>query len=146
MNLNTSVKVTRCLATTPPGTTDVNGTVIDMAGFDGVLFVLFAGALSPGQVVLLKAQQGNQPDGSDAADLAGSAVGPFADGDSNKGLLLDVAKPTKRYLRAVVDRSTANAGLDAAIAIQYGPSSKPTTHDASIVAQKVVASPLEGTA
>lgn len=147
MNLSKGVKVTRVLNAVVAGTTAQNSSVIDMQGFEGVIFILTVGTLTATQVTSLKAQQGQAANLSDAADLAGSLVGPFADGDSNKALILDVFKPQERYVRAVVNRATANAVIDGVIAIQYQAGKRPTTHDAStVVASKVVAGPAEGTA
>jgi hypothetical protein len=146
MNLNDKVKVTRVVNATAAGTTDINGTAVDMVGFESVMFVGMLGALTATQVTKIKVQQGSASDGSDGADLAGSSTGPLADGDGNKCLMVEIVRPTKRYVRPVVDRGTANAVIDGVIAIQRGATNMPTTHDANIVAQKVLISPAEGTA
>lgn len=53
---------------------------------------------------------------SDAADLEGSLVGPLADADGNKLLVLDVHRPRERYVNCVVNRATGNAVIDGVIA------------------------------
>lgn len=142
------IKVTRVMASQAGGTTDLNTTHVDMGDgkYDGVLFIALLGALTATQVTKIKAQQGQLANDTDMADLAGSAVGPLADGDSNKALALDIFRPQERYVRCVVDRGTAAAVVDGVVAIQYRGLKGPSTQDASIVASKVLASPDEGTA
>ena len=147
VNMIKGVKVSRSLNAVAAGITVQNGAVIDMQGFDGVQFILLVGALTATQVTGLKAQQGNASNLSDAADLAGSAVGPLADGDGNKALVLDVYRPLERYIRPVVTRATANAVIDGVIAIQYRGRKAPVTQDTTFVAaNKMLVSPAEGTA
>lgn len=146
MNLAKNVKVTRVMNAQSAGTTDVNGSVVDMEGFEGVCFLVFFGTIDANAVTSIKAQQGAESDLSDAADLEGTKVS-VADDDDNKVAILDIYKPQERYVRVVVDRGTANAVIDGAVAIQYGARELPTTHDSSTVLDcEVHASPDEGTA
>ncbi len=146
MNLSKEVKVTRVMNAVAAGTTNQNSTVLDMQGFEGVMFVAAFGALTATQVTSLKAQQGTLSDGSDMADLAGTLTGPLADTDGNKLLVLDVFRPQERYVRCVVGRGTANAVIDGVIAIQYCSRKAPTTHDTTVAFSELHVSPDEGTA
>ncbi len=147
MNLSKEVKITRVMNAVAAGITDQNSTVLDMQGYDGVMFVAAFGTLTATQVTSIKAQQGALPDGSDMIDLAGTAVGPLADADGNKCLVLDVYRPQERYVRCVVDRGIANAVIDGIIAVQYSARLMPTVHDATtIAASELQVSPAEGTA
>jgi hypothetical protein len=146
MNLSPNVKVTRVITAQAAGTSAVNGTVLDMQGFDGVVFVASFGALTATQVTSLKAQDGATANLSDATDLAGSLTGPLADADGNRSLVLEICKPTKRYIRPVINRATANAVIDGVVAIQYASSKSPTTNDATVAAAKLRVSPANGTA
>lgn len=146
-NLLKDTKVTRVLNAVAAGTSAQNGSAVDMSGFDGVTFILMVGALTATQVTSLKAQQGNASNMSDAQDLANTLVGPLADGDSNKCLVLDVYRPTDRYVRPVVNRGTANAVIDGVIAIQYRGRKSPVVQDTTtIAANEQHVSPAEGTA
>lgn len=146
-NLLKDVKITRVMNAVAAGTTAQNGTTLDMSGWDGVLFVASLGTLTATQVTSLKAQQGNAANLSDAQDLANTLTGPMADGDSNKCLVLDVYRPTDRYVRCVVGRGTANAVIDGVIAIQYRGRKAPVTQDTTtIAANEQHVSPAEGTA
>lgn len=139
-------KVTRVLAATAAGTTNVNGNTIDMQGYDGVKFIVAFGAIVSGAITSVKVQQGNNSNMSDAADLAASNVNVL-DTDDNKLAIIDVYRPQKRYVRCVVVRGTQNATIDSATAHQYNPRVKPTTADSStVIGTKILQSPAEGTA
>lgn len=146
MNLIKNVKVTRVMNAVAAGTSDQEGSVLDMQGFDGVVFVAAFGTLTASQVTSLKAQQGAASNLSDAADLEGTATGPLADGDGNKLLVLDVYRPQERYVRCVVDRGTANAVIDGVIAIQYAGAKLPIAQGSTVAFAEAHVSPAEGTA
>jgi hypothetical protein len=146
MNLSKAVKVAPVLNGVAAGTTEQTGSVVDMQGFEGVQFVALFGALTATQVTSLKVQQGSLADGSDMADLAGSLHTALADADGNKCLVTDLFRPQKRYVRCVVERATANAVIDGAIALLYGPRVEPVAKDATVKSVKTLISPDEGTA
>ena len=143
MNLSKSIKVTRALNGVVAGTSNQNGSVIDMSGFEGVQFIALFGALTATQVTSLKVQQGNLADGSDMADLAGSSHTALGDTDGNKCLVTDIFRPQKRYVRPIVTRGTANAVIDGVIALQYSPRVEPVTNDTTVKATKLLVSPDE---
>jgi len=99
------------------GQTAVNGKTIDAAGFESVAFLVSFGAITAGAVTGIKIQAGDESDGSDMADIAGSAVS-VPDSASNKGVWsAEIHRPTKRFLRAVVTRGTANAVVNGGFAL-----------------------------
>lgn len=136
-------KVTRVMNAVAAGTSDQNSSVIDMTGFDSVQFIALFGALTATQVTQIKIQQGAASNLSDAADLLGTNNGPLADADGNKMLMTQVMRPTKRYVRLVVDRGTANAVIDGVIAIQFNSRSGPVTQDTSVKSAETHVSPAE---
>lgn len=147
MNLSKCVKITRHNVAAAGATSDIEpSTGIDMQGFEGVLFLVEFGSITSGATTSIKAQQDTVSAMSSAADLAGTAVA-VSDSSDNKVFWLDVYKPLERYVRCVVDRGDQNAVVDGIIAIQYGASVKPTTHDtATVGGGECHASPAEGTA
>jgi len=146
MNLSERTLISRAIspADGAAGTTDIEGVVLDMANADGVLMIVMMGAITATAVTSIKAQQGDESDLSDAADLEGSGQ-TIADDDDNKVFVIDLAKPTKRYVRVYVDRGTANAVVAGALYQQYGLRKQPPTHGSNVSAE-VHASPDEGTA
>ena len=146
MNIGKNIKVTRVLNAVATGITAQNSSVVDMQGYDGVMFIGAVGALTATAVTGLKAQQGAASNLSDAADLEGS-LASIPDTGSNGVAVVDVYRPQERYVRAVFSRAVAGAVLDGIIAIQYKGMKKPTTHDATtVIAAKYLNSPAEGTA
>lgn len=124
------------------GTTDINGSVVDMANFRGVLHILTMGAITVNAVTSAKLQQGAAANLSDAADLTGTAV-TIADDDDDGVFYLDLFEPEERYVRIVVDRGTANAVVTSCVALKYGPRVKPVTQT---LTGELSISPVEGTA
>jgi hypothetical protein len=144
MSLLKNVKITRVAASAVAAQTVVNGSILDMAGFSGVMFVALLGDVTTTSVLALKAEQNDANSTSGMAELVGSAAftAGASDADS-KALVLGVHKPRERYVRAVLERGTANAVVDAIIAIQYMPWSAPTAQDASVIASALTADPDE---
>ena len=139
------VKITRVINGTAAGTTPVNSSVIDMQGFEGVMFIASFGAITATAVTGIKIQQGNASDGSDAIDLTGTALA-ILDTASNKVLVSEIYKPEKRYLRVVITRGTANAVVDGVVAQQFGARIAPPIHDSSVAGFEYWVSPPEGIA
>lgn len=146
MNLSKNVKITQIITPTAgaAGTTDINGTTLDMSGYEGVLFVVTMGAITTGAVTSIKAQQDTDSAMGTAADLAGTAQ-TVADDADEKMFYIDLVKPTERYVRLVVDRATQNAVVASATAYQYGAHNAPVTHGSNVSGETHV-SPAEGTA
>ena len=147
MNLSKGVKTTRVMNAVAAGVSDQNSSSVNMANFESVLFVAALGTLTAGQVTNMKAQQSDDDGVSDAwSDLLGTLTAAMDDGDSDKLIQLDIVKPRKQYVRAVLVRATQNAVIDGIVAYQYGPLKLPTTHDSSVQDTETHVSPAEGTA
>ncbi len=142
-----STKITRTHDALVAASTDANGSSVDMSGFDGVCFVASFGVITATAVTGLKAQQSSDDGVGDAwSDIVGTLIA--IDDDEDTGcLVLDIIRPTKRYVRPVIERATANAVIDGSIALQYGAATQPVTHDATTVMDtEVHDDPAEGTA
>ncbi|HZP34162.1 MAG TPA: hypothetical protein VFB23_12455 [Candidatus Acidoferrales bacterium] len=131
---------------TAVGTTSVNGSAIDMQGYDGVTFIGVVGAFTDGSFDL-KAQDDTSVGMGAASDLAGTKTSATA---SNKLVILDVYRPQKRFIRPVVARGGATGSvIGSVVAIRYVGDKNPVpaaAQDASIAAIKSLASPANGTA
>ncbi len=146
MNLSKNVKITPAILPSEgvAGTTDLNGAILDMQGFEGVLIEVVFGVITSGAVTSIKAQQDTDSAGGTMADLAGTAQ-TIADTDDDKTFYIDLYRPQERYVRLVVDRATQNAVVSSATYIQYGARVAPTTHGTNVSGETHV-SPAEGTA
>jgi hypothetical protein len=134
------IAVARALNAVAAGTSDQTGTAQDLQGWEGVLFIAAVGALTATQITSLKAQASSDDAATDAyADISGAVAGPLTDTDGNKLLVLNVHRPTKRYVKPYIDRGTANAVIDGIFAIKYGPRNVPTSQDSTVMAAVAVA-------
>lgn len=148
MNLSKRVKVTQAITPTAgaAGTTDINGTILDMAGWEGVLMEVTFGAITASAVTNVHAEQDSSSSMTSAADLAGTGQ-TVADTDDGDIFLIDLYRPLERYVRVVVDRGTANAVVAGATYIQYGgANAKLPPSNGSTVNAEQHSSPAEGTA
>lgn len=152
MNLNAlllskQVKITRILNGVVAGQTVQTSSAINMAGFDGCVFIAALGALTDDHVTTLKLQQSSDDGSTDAySDLADSGTDNMANDDDNKLLVIDIFRPEKQYLKAVLSRATANAVIDGIIAIQYAGRDCPITQGATVDQLITLVTPAEGTA
>lgn len=128
------------------GTADRNGATLDMQNFESVKMIVKFAAIADGAVTSIKAQQGDESNLSDASDLEGSGQTIAAD-DDDQIFIIDLVKPTKRYVRVVIDKDAANAVAEMALYEQYDPREKPVTLTvADEVTYERLISPDEGTA
>ncbi len=149
MNPSKDFKVTRVQNAAAAGTTNLDGTTLDMQGYDGVMFIYGVGTLTATQATKLKAGGGAASNGSDKADLAGTGTpqgANFADGDGTKLAVLEVFRPVHRYVTPTLVRGTANAVVDFGIAIQFKGSKTPVVNGSTVVATVLAVSPAAGTA
>jgi len=143
MQYQQAEKVTVVIPKTAAGTTNINGTAVDMSGWESVEFIGVVDTLTATQVTKLKAQYST--DNSTFADLEGTALTAFADNANNKAGRLEIVKPRHRYIRPVMLRGTENAAISCVIAIQRGAHNEPITQDASVVSNESHVSPAAGT-
>jgi len=118
------VKVVRVSAASAAGTTAITGSTVDTQGFDGVMFVTAAQTITSTGVQSIKIQHGDASDLSDAADVSGTSV-TIADSDDDKAVVTDLSDLSKRYVRAVISRATANSAFGEVFAFLYRAQQKP---------------------
>lgn len=142
MSLTKNVKITRVSNAAAAAQTAIESSILDMHGFDGVLFVALLGDVSDTCVLGLAAEQNDENSGSGMATLAGAvSFTAGATSADNKMLVLDVYKPRQQFVRAKLTRTTADAVVSGIVAIQYGATSLPTSHDAAVIAQALLNDP-----
>lgn len=140
MNLGKNVTVTKVIAAQTAGTGTNEGTELDMAGYDGVLFV--GGAIGTANVGnYFKLQQDTVTGMGSASDLEGSKITP---GDNGDAIKVDLYRPLERFVRIVAVRG-ASSTLGDVYAIQYAGRKAPED-DASTIDSETHISPAEGTA
>ncbi len=146
-HLTDAIKTQRVMNAVAAGTTDQNSDGVDCTGFDCVRFTALFGVLTATQVTTMKLQASDDDGSADAwSDLEASQTAAMGDADDQDCLICDVFRPTKKWVRAVVERGTANAVIDGVVAELYRPRTKPVTKDARIISQIKLVTPAEGTA
>ncbi len=139
------VKVTRVYAGAVAGFGDtLSSDILDMTGYEGVMLIADLGDQAATAVATLTAQQDTDAAGGTMATLTGSVAHTFAAADGDDDLLvLDVYKPTERYIRAQLQRATANITVKSIIAIQYGAMKAPVTQSTTVLDSDLLVSPAE---
>lgn len=136
------VKITKLKDHSTAATSAVDSASVDMAGWDGVLFLTSFGTAAADNT--LKAAQSDD-DGSadDFTDLTGTSV---ASGTSDEDVWIDIQRPTKRYVRVTAARGTSST-LESIWAIQYrGRTAGQTNVTSGTIIGERHASKAEGTA
>jgi len=148
MNFLTSVKIDHVNSPiTAASSTDDNSEILDMSGFEGVVFITpITDSAETGVAALTVEQNTINSDTGMAAVAGGSAVATSAGDDdlNNRLLIVDVYKPLERYVQGVLTSAVANIAFGDTIAIRYGARSLPQTQGtASVADDEIVISPSE---
>ena len=143
LTLLEEVKITKLNDATAAGVTTINSGVVDMQGFDGVVFLTSAGTIVAGAATSLKVQEDSAVGMGTAQDLASSGQ-TFLDTDDLKSVAVDIKRPNKRFLRLVILRATQNSDWSPIWALQYRSKKMPVTQ--GLDKSKLMNSPAEGTA
>jgi hypothetical protein len=133
MNLLNNVKITPVLGYYAAGVTERKaGTIIDMAGYEGCLFLYFFGTLLETSVLNCWIY-GNSTSATGGTKLTTATVAHTVTAANallvESAIAIDVYQPTPpasfRYLEASIDPDTANAVILGIVAIQYNGKLKP---------------------
>lgn len=137
--LSDKTKMTKVKAASASGTTDVVTDIIDTQGALGVVIMTSLGTANAGNFLSL--QQGDQSDGSDMANVAGSKITTAADGMT---VISELYRPRDRFIRAKITRGTAST-VGEIYAFLTNPNIIPVENSvANVSVCKVLISPLEG--
>lgn len=135
-----TAKFTKVADSVSAGTSAVNGSALDMTGYLGVVFLTSYGTAASNNTIT-----GQMADDSTGTfeDLTGTAVTVST---SDEDVVLQVIKPTKRYVRVASARGTSTTQGDI-WAVQFGARSIPVTNTvAGTLRAETHLSPSTGTA
>lgn len=119
--------------------TPLETSVLDMNGFESVMFIGVSSITSTGKSVAVAAGTASTTGAGNFSDLQGAATA-FTSGAA----FTDVYRPTKRYVQGRFQTTAATAAARALVAIRYGADSLPTTQDAATTGIQLYA-PTSGT-
>jgi hypothetical protein len=133
MNLSKQVKVQQLEGYTAATTNKITSDIIDMEGFEGVMFIIELGAITAAGGTIDAYVEGDSANATTYMErLAGSDDHTVTEGDYAEAyscIVIDVYRPIDRYLQCVVDPATQTVVICGITAIQYGPRVLPVTND-----------------
>lgn len=135
MNLSKNTTLTKVLALSASAGTALDTASVDMSGFEGAMFFGRVATNNASNFAYLA----QSSDDSTFVDLAGTRVVPGDDADS---FLIDIYRPTERYVRCELIRSGANTIIGDIYCFQYGAKTAATSHGSTIDAETHI-SPTE---
>ena len=126
--------------------TDSNSDRIDMAGFEGALFITPVTDCANTGVATQKIEQNTADSDTGMAALASTtATGTSAADDdmNNKLLVSGVFQPRERYIQAVRTSTVANIAFGTQFVILFGVRKQPVTDHSTIISSAFAYSPAE---
>lgn len=147
MNLLKNVKVQEVGAPVANASnTDDNSDRLDMANWDGVMFIATITDSAATGVATLTVEQNTADSNTGMAALSGGSSAKTCtvnDDINNTLLIVDVFRPRERYVQGVRTSGTANIAFGSILAIQYSGRKFPITQPASVSTATQAVSPAE---
>ncbi len=113
--------------------TDSNSDILDMSGFEGVIFIVPITDSAATGVATLNVQENTANSDSGMTTVDSATKTCTANDDINNTLLIvAIHKPLERYIQGNVTSATANIAFGNMIAIKYGAKKLPITDDSSV--------------
>lgn len=138
MSLLKNGKITRVEASAVAGTTTLTSDILDMQGYDRVLWIASLGDVSDTSVCTLTALVNDTNDTVTPTSLANTAaVTATATSADDTLLMVDVGPNSilgNRYAYCTLARATANAVVNGIYAIRYGARTEGVTQDSTVAA------------
>lgn len=116
-SLSESVLVTLDIAA-QTASANVNGTAMDMSGWDGCLYVFNVGAMASGATFDARIVQSANSNMSGATNITNAAITQLTSTSNTNSVHIDVWRPTNRYIRSATQPATANSTFSS-MAIRY---------------------------
>ena len=122
MNLSKNVKIDQILGYFSAGVTEKASAILDMSGYEGILFVASFGDILANGTIDVFADGDDENGAGSMAELAGTAaytVTAAAAALTYSCIVLDVYKPLERYIRCNINPVSENAEILGITAIRY---------------------------
>jgi len=131
MNLLYNCAFDTIITQTTAGSSDLEGEkVLDMQGYEGVVFLGKINAITAAGELEMYAQYSDSTSTTDMVDDTGTRVGSTGAVTStdwdDKLLVLDIYKPLKRFISVHIDKATQNSEISV-VGIRYGARKGPVT-------------------
>lgn len=139
------VKVDYILGYYAAGTTKRTSTIIDMAGYDGVLFLALLGTIIEAGTIDVAVEQNTANSTSGMARVATTSAHTVTAANAaltQSVIAVDVFRPQERYLQAFITPASQNAVILGIVAIRYHGRVQPDAN-ADLLTSFILASPEE---
>lgn len=133
MNLSKNVQIDQVLGYYAAGTTKRTSAIIDMAGYDGVIFVAGLGTIIENGTIDVFVEQHTLNQTSGMARLAGQTAHTVTAANAaltQSAIVVDIANPQEQYLQCNITPAVQNAVILGIVAIRYSGRVKPTSNSA----------------
>jgi hypothetical protein len=128
-------------------TVKVETDIVDMKGFDAIIWVVLLGNVVNGSVITLSmvededSAHGDDPTETATADKLATTATANASHD-DKLVVYECLRPAKRYVRLNITPTTQDAPFDGVIAIKTKARDLPITASSDVIASAQVVSPV----
>ena len=119
MRFSETTQIQKIKDASPAGTSIIDSVSVDMAGFEGVCFLVSIESIDVGGVQSLQIRQGAAEDLADAVDVAGACL-DVPDHAGGKSFWLDIRHPRERFLNLRILRSSQDSAWGPIWAFRYG--------------------------
>ena len=139
-------KIEQLLGYFAAGTTKRTSSIIDMSGYDGVVFIAGLGTTIEAGTVDVYVEQNPANSASGMARLAGQTAHTVTAANAlltQACVIVDVYRPQERYLQCNITPATQNAVILGITAIRYNGRVKPETNGASVLVSTSISNPAE---
>ena len=145
MNLLKNAQIDQVLGYFAAGTTKRTSTILDMSGYEGVVFVAGLGTTIENGTVDVFVEQNTINSTSGMARLAGQTAHTITAANAaltQAAIVVDVVKPKERYLQCNITPAVSNAVILGIVAIRYKGKVKPALNS-SLLKSTLLLSPAE---
>lgn len=145
MNLSKNVAIDQVLGYYAAGTTKRTSDIIDMQGYEGVIFVAGLGTIIENGTIDVFVDQNTANSTSGMARLATTTAHTVTAANAalaKSAIVVEVHKPQERYLQCNITPATQNAVILGIVAIRYTSRLAPQTNS-GLLKQTLLVSPAE---
>ena len=96
----------------------VNGTALDMQGWDGILYVFNLGAMASGATFDARIMGAANSNFNVNSNITNASITQLTNASNTNTVMIDVWRPTNRYVKSVTTPATANSTFSS-VAIRY---------------------------
>lgn len=145
MNLSKNVAIDQVLGYYAAGTTKRTSDIIDMQGWEGVVFVAGLGTIIEAGTIDVFVEQNTANATSGMARLATTTAHTVTSANAalaKSAIVVEVHKPQERYLQCNITPATQNAVILGIVAIRYNGKLAPQSNS-GLLKQTLLVSPAE---